>query len=323
MSGLWVVFTVLAAGGQTMRNALQRELTKTLGTVGATHVRFLYGLPFGVLFLLLVTRATDLPLPGFSFAALGWTTLGAVTQIAGTALLLSAMQRRSFVVATAYAKTEPVLVAIFGLLFLGDHLTLWLASAIAVGTLGVVVMSWPAHVPVKVPVQVPVPVPVPVQVPSSTGAGVEVASSFSWDAVGYGVGAAAALGLSAVGYRGGILALDGPSFVVNASTILVTGLTIQTVLLSAYLYLRDPTTLTLLLTSWRTSISAGFAGAFASQMWFLAFAIESAAKVRTLALIEIIFAQIISRRLFQQNLASREGLGIVMIVAAVAALLWP
>ena len=42
-------------------------------------------------------------------------------------------------------------------------------------------------------------------------------------------------------------------------------------------------------------------GAFASQMWFLAFALETAAKVRTLALVEILFAQVISRNLFKQK----------------------
>src|SRR5438552_2894903 len=47
---LWIVFTVLAAAGQTARNAMQRELTATLGTVGATHVRFLFGFPFALNF---------------------------------------------------------------------------------------------------------------------------------------------------------------------------------------------------------------------------------------------------------------------------------
>ena len=44
-SWLWIVFTVAAAFFQTLRNAMQRELTTTLGTVGATHVRFLFGFP--------------------------------------------------------------------------------------------------------------------------------------------------------------------------------------------------------------------------------------------------------------------------------------
>ena len=48
---LWAVFTLIAAAAQTARNAMQRELTATLGTVGATHVRFLFGFPFALLFL--------------------------------------------------------------------------------------------------------------------------------------------------------------------------------------------------------------------------------------------------------------------------------
>lgn len=47
---LWTVFTVAAAGGQTLRNAMQRELIGALGAVGATQVRFLVGLPFVVFF---------------------------------------------------------------------------------------------------------------------------------------------------------------------------------------------------------------------------------------------------------------------------------
>ena len=49
--GLWAVFTVIAAAAQTVRTATQRELTQKLGTVGATHVRFLFGLPFALVFL--------------------------------------------------------------------------------------------------------------------------------------------------------------------------------------------------------------------------------------------------------------------------------
>ena len=56
---LWAIFTLIAAAAQTARNAMQRELTATLGTVGATHVRFLFGFPFALFFLagvLLVDR---------------------------------------------------------------------------------------------------------------------------------------------------------------------------------------------------------------------------------------------------------------------------
>ena len=60
---LWIPFSLLAAAGQTARNAMQRELTAKLGTVGATHVRFLFGFPFAVVFLVTVLQATGLPMP--------------------------------------------------------------------------------------------------------------------------------------------------------------------------------------------------------------------------------------------------------------------
>src|SRR3954468_2075774 len=138
---LWAVFTLIAAASQTARNAMQRELTATLGTAGATHVRFLFGFPFALIFLAGVSYFTGLPLPDTTSAFWLWVIWGAFAQIAATALMLMAMGERSFVVAIAYIKTEPVQVALFGLLFLGDRLTLPIALAVLIATGGVIVMS--------------------------------------------------------------------------------------------------------------------------------------------------------------------------------------
>jgi len=292
LPGLWAVFTVIAAGGQTLRNALQRELTATLGTVGATHVRFLYGLPFGWLFLAFVLKFSGATMPVLHGEMLLWTTIGAVTQIVATALLLSAMREKSFVVVTALSKTEPVEVALFGLIVLGDPITLGLALAILIATAGVVLMSWP-----KQPTE---------WAPRPILLGLVSASFFA---------------MSAIGFRRAILSLDAPNFAVQASTTLAIGLTIQVILLTTYLVVTDRPTLVALFKAWRPSVKAGFMGAFASQCWFLAFSLESAAKVRTLALIEILFAQLISRNLFRQSLASREAIGIGLIVVGVVVLL--
>src|ERR1700681_335978 len=102
---LWAVFTLIAAAAQTARNAMQRELTATLGTVGATHVRFLFGFPFALIFLVGVVMATGQGLPQTPLAFWPWVIGGALGQIAATALMLSAMCERSFVVAYAYIKT--------------------------------------------------------------------------------------------------------------------------------------------------------------------------------------------------------------------------
>jgi len=294
MPWLWAVFTVVASGAQVLRNAMQKELTATLGTVGATHVRFLFGLPFALVFLALVLGATQLPLPPLNTGMIAWTTAAALAQIAATALLLAAMQARSFVVTTAYAKTEPVQVAVFGLAFLGDKVTPGQSAAILIATAGVLIMSWP-----------------------KTGA----AEAFSWKPAALGIGSGALFAIAAIGYRGGILALAAPNFVLGATTTLVLGLLIQTVVLTGYLALADRPVLAAIFRAWRPSLFAGFMGAFASQMWYLAFALETAAKVRTLALIEILFAQVLSRNLFKQSLASRDALGIGLIIVGVVLLL--
>ena len=294
MPGLWAIFTVVASIGQVLRNAQQKELTQSLGTVGATHVRFLFGLPFGILFLLLVLAATGQPLPVLNSGMLVWTAVAAVAQIGATSLMLAAMRARSFVVVTAYAKTEPIQVAVFGLAFLGDQVAASVGLAIAIATAGVLLVSWPR---------------------SSGG------EAFTWQPALLGIASGAMFAIAAIGFRGGILALAAPSFVMGATVTLVLGLLIQAALLSAYLWLFDRKALMAILRLWRPSMLAGFTGAFASQMWFLAFAIETAAKVRTLALIEILFAQVLSRNLFRQTLASREAVGIGLIVAGVILLL--
>jgi drug/metabolite transporter (DMT)-like permease len=204
------------------------------------------------------------------------------------------MRERSFVVITAYAKTEPLQVAVFGLAFLGDRVSPGVAVAIAIATAGVLLVSWPR---------------------SSGG------EAFTWAPALLGIGSGALFAIAAIGFRGGIRALDSPSFVMGATVTLALGLLIQTLLLSAYLWLFDRKTLMAILRLWRPSLLAGFTGAFASQMWFLAFALETAAKVRTLALVEILFAQVLSRNLFRQTLASREAAGVGLIIVGVIVLL--
>src|SRR5262245_49632079 len=141
LPGLWAVFTVIAAGAQTVRNATQRALTAKLGTVGATHVRFLFGLPFAIVFLLAVSIALGRSWPRPDPIYWIWVIDGAGAQFAATALMLAAMGERSFVVTVAYIKTEPISVALFGLILLGDQITLPMAVAIIVATAGVVVTS--------------------------------------------------------------------------------------------------------------------------------------------------------------------------------------
>jgi drug/metabolite transporter (DMT)-like permease len=96
---------------------------------------------------------------------------------------------------------------------------------------------------------------------------------------------------------------------------------LQTALLVAWMLILDREALLKSIAAWRQSIFAGLMGAFASQCWFIAFALTSAANVRTLALVEVLFAQAMSKRVFAQDTSSREKTGMILIVVGVAALL--
>jgi drug/metabolite transporter (DMT)-like permease len=291
---LWAVFTLIAAAAQTARNAMQRELTASLGTVGATHVRFLFGFPFALIFLAGVVMVTGKGLPQTPLTFWPWVIGGALGQIAATALMLSAMGERSFVVAYAYIKTEPVQVALFGLIFLGDTITPLSATAILIATAGVIVMSL------------------------KLGAG----SAGTTRSTLIGLGGGTMFALSAISYRGAILALQHPDFVLAATFTVTVGLVVQATLLSLYLALRDPHVLRAIARAWKPSMFAGFMGAFASEFWFLAFAIATAASVRTLALVEVLFAQGVTRFIFKQPTTKREMFGIVLVVIGVGLLVW-
>jgi drug/metabolite transporter (DMT)-like permease len=293
IASLWIPFTIIAALGQVARNAMQRSLTGPLGTWGATNIRFLFGFPFSILFFTVVIAVTGDHVPWPTAQFWPWLLLGALTQITGTGMMLLAMNDRSFVVTTAYLKTEAIQTAIFGFVFLGDHLTWLKVIAILIATAGVVVAALR---------------------PASGKGFADLKPTL------LGLGAAAAFALSAVGYRGAVIVVPGVSFVTAASYTLVFGLFVQTLVLTIYLLLRAPDVLRKILGLWKPSLFAGFMGAFASQFWFLAFALTAAANVRTLALVEVLFAQGVAYYSFKQPLSARELSGIVLIVIGVALL---
>ncbi|MCL4798789.1 MAG: EamA/RhaT family transporter [Burkholderiales bacterium] len=287
---LWIPVTVWAAFAQTLRNAAQRHLTDTLGTLGATLVRFLYGLPFAAAWLAAVHAFGGFALPasGAGFAA--WVVVGAVAQIVATALLLRVMAERNFALGVAYSKTEIIQVAAFGFAFLGDPVTAVAALAIACGTLGVLLLS-----------------------PADRGRPLR-ALVLGWTArpALLGLASGACFALSAVGYRGAALALEAPFLMAAAYTLLVAQ-ALQTVLLGGWLLARDASVVARVLRAWRASLFAGFMGAAASAGWFTAMAIEPVAHVRTLGLVELLFSAVVSRRFFRERMTALELAGIALL----------
>ena len=291
---LWVLATLGAAAAQTARNAMQRHLTASLGTLGATLVRFMYGLPFALLLLVIVLATTgdSFPVPDLTF--IGYVVLASAMQIAGTALMLAAMRITTFSLTVAYMKTEPVQVAIVGFLVLGETLSTLSIVGIVAATVGVIVMS---------------------QVRGSA-----LARSLAARPALFGLAAAAALAAASVSFRGAILSIEEGSRMTGATTTLVWAQAVQTLFLAGWLTVTNRPVVVATLRAWRQSIFAGAMGALASQCWFIGFALTSTANVRTLGLVEVLFAQLVSRQLAETT-TRRQISGIILMIGGVTALL--
>jgi drug/metabolite transporter (DMT)-like permease len=286
---LWIPITIWAAFAQTVRNAAQRHLTAELGTLGATLVRFLYGLPFAGLWLLAVQMSTGHAAPGWGRWFVGWLVIGAVSQILATALLLRTMQDRNFALGVAYSKTEVIQVAIFALVFLGDPIDVQTAAAVLTGTMGVLLLSpgsaalltgWTSR---------------------SALLGLASGMCFAMSAVGYAARRSRSIRRHSC-WRP-LIRFSLPSFCRPSCC--------------GWLLVRSPSVVARVRRAWRMSLFAGFMGAAASAGWFTAFALEPVAHVRTLGLVELIFSYAVSRRIFRERIERRELAGIALLALGV------
>jgi len=282
-----------AAAAQTVRNAAQRSLTQAAGTLPATLVRFLYGLPFAALGFLAAHAIAGMELPDVSFPFLAWIALGAIAQLVATAFLLAAMAQRSFIVAVAYSKTELLQIVLYSIALLGETLSWATVAAIVLATAGVLLLS----------------------IQGAT----DRSDAGSWwsPAVFLGLACGASFALSAVGYRGAALVLRGyPAWLVGLYS-LVWAQALQTILLGVWLGARDRPGLRKVVAAWRVSVVAGLMGALASGGWLTAFALRNAADVRTVGLVEVFYGYVVSRRLFKERVTPRELAGIVLVAAGI------
>ena len=289
---LWVPVVLFATLAQTARNAAQRTLTQELGTLAATLVRFLYGLPFAALWLALLYLwpAQTPALPHFSWAYLGWIAMGALFQIGGTAFLLLAMTERNFAVAVTLSKTEVLQVALFAGVLL-QELPTWLGLwAMLAATLGVLMLSLPPRG--------------------------QLASLSAWlsRSALYGLACGGSFAIASVGFRGGALVLDVPSPWLSGAWGVLLAQVLQSLGLGAWVAWRSAQGLAPLWRAWRLSLLAGSMGAMASLAWFSAYAMQSVAAVRTLGMAEVVFSYLVSRRVMSESFTRAEKLGMLLML---------
>ena len=296
---LWIPITIAAAFLQNLRSMLQKHLKGRLSTGGATYARFIYAVPFAVLYVTGLAAAAGfaLPAPHVTFAL--YTVTGGLAQIVATALLVTLFSFRNFAVGTTYSKTETVQTAIFGLVILGDQLSAMAMVAILVSLVGVMVLS---------------------STQSSLGL-IRLLTAWTERTALIGLASGAAFGISAVSYRAAALSLGGEGVLIQAAYTLACVLCFQTLVMGAYLLWREPGQFRQVLAAWPVALWVGIAGMLGSVGWFTAMTLQNAAYVRALGQIELVFTFIAAHLIFRERSTRLEVIGVLLVVGGLVILL--
>ena len=288
---LWVIFAVSAAAAQTVRFAVQKVLAGgQLGPAAATWARFLYSAPLVAAMVLAYAWATSQGLPTPPAKFWPYALLGGVFQILATICTVWLFQLRAFAVGITFKKTEVMLTVLVGLVILGDTVSLPGVAAIALGFVGVLLLSEPP----------------------------EGGSLFN-KAAGVGLLSGLFFALSAVTYRGATLTLDTGDPVLTGGVTLAFVTAWQTLALGIWLRWREPGQISATLRTWRTSGLVGLFSLVGSWSWFAAFSLMNAAYVFAVGQIELIFSLLVGAFWFRERLRARELIGMAVLTASLVA----
>ncbi|MBD3677626.1 MAG: DMT family transporter [Rhodobacteraceae bacterium] len=290
---LWVFITFAAAAIQTVRLMLQKRLKGAgLSTGGATFSRFLFAAPLAIGLAAVLTWDTGLPEMSPTFWI--WALAGGLMQILGTFCTVALFSERNFGVGIAFTKTETVQVVVFSMIFLGEAVAPLGLAAILLGMAGVVLLSLP---------------------PKGLRGGL-----FN-KAMALGLLAGAGFGLSAIGYRAAAVTLGDMHFVARATVTLAAVTSLQTIVMTLWLRVREPGQLTLVAQSWKATAPVGLTGMLGSLGWFTAFTLQNAAYVRALGQVELVFGFIASVLFFRERVTARELAGAILLMVSLPILI--
>jgi drug/metabolite transporter (DMT)-like permease len=295
---LWIPITIAAAFVQNLRSLLQKQLTGKLSTGGATFSRFVFAFPLAFGYALLVSWVAGWTPDAPTAVFMAYVAVGGLAQIGATYLLLASFAHGPFAIGTAYSKTEALQAALVAAVVLGELLSLWGVLAVLIGMAGVTLMAFKKR---------------------EEGQNVlRRALNLGDKAVLFGVAAGAGFAIASVSYRGASLslgdaegALDGAF--VRAGWTLAAATLFQTIVMALYLRWREPGEISRTLTLWRQSGLVALAGVAGSIGWFTALTLQTAALVKALAQVELIFSTLTSWLYFKEPVSPREVVGIALI----------
>ncbi|MEO0938581.1 MAG: DMT family transporter [Pseudomonadota bacterium] len=293
---LWIPVTIAAALFQTLRFVLQKTLaTSTLSAAGATFARFVYSAPLVALLLAVYLNATGQALPALNAAFWGYGALGGLAQVLATVCVVLLFKARNFAVGITFKKTETILSVAVGLVLLGEGVS-WIGfAAICLGVVGVLLLSAPPEAAWRL-------------------------RDLGNRATGLGLASGLLFAISAVSYRAASLELSATDPLARAGTTLAAVTAMQMVGMALWLRWREAGQIRAVWAARRVAVWVGLMSMGGSFCWFLAFTLQTAAYVKALGQVELIFSALVTVLFFRERVAPREWVGIAVLSASIVAL---
>jgi drug/metabolite transporter (DMT)-like permease len=292
---LWLPATCIAALLQAWRTAVQQRVRKELSVNAAGLVRYLFGFPVACILLLLYLQLGAATLPALSPALFSNALAAGLLQLLATNLLIMSFGYRSYVVGTAYAKTEAIQGALLAMILLGENLSIISWIGIAIGVVGVMHIST-GHQGLRLR---------------------DLSKQIGQPAALCGLGAGLLYALTAIFVKRASFAVQTNDHVLAGLVILVIVVFLQTIMQGIYVCWREPEQLAKIFRTWRVAGQVGVLAAVGSACWFASFASAPVALVRAIGQVEVVFTLAFGHFYLREPLKRHEMIGLLLVALGV------
>lgn len=289
----WIFFTVIAAFMQAWRNAFQKRLSEHVNAFGTTLARFIGGAPLALVYLLLVYACGEPTTTRFSAWFWFYCAAAAVMQIAATVFMVKLFQQKNYAIGVGLAKSEAIIAAVIGSALLGDVFSVYGWLGIVIGTVAVFLLSGGTRL-----------------------------AGLSWLSLGTGIASGFCFAVTSLLVREASLELTTQPFLHRAAWVLLVVISMQALVMTAWLYAAQPDTLRTLWRQRRLTLAVSFSSFLGSWGWFNAMALASVALVKTLGQIEVLFTLLISWLVIKERLSRNEFAGLLLVVLGAILVIW-
>ena len=294
MFSSWILFTLMAAFMQSWRNAFQKQLSSTIDVYGVTLARFLFGLPFAVIYIFWLYHSN--PVEGnVSFSLKFWIYIffAGSSQILATILMVMLFKQKNYAIGVGLAKSEAILAALVSVVFLQEYLSFLGWVGVLIGGVAVFLLS--------------------------KGTGLK---NLSIPTLVIGIGSGLSFAITSLLVREASLELENLPFLHRASWVLLCVIGFQCISMLLYLSLFSRKTLVAMWQRIGLTFKVSVCSFLASLGWFTAMSMQSVAIVKTLGQIEILFSLLISAFFFKEKLARTDHWGLLLVVIAAILVIW-